>query len=407
MMAPSRICSSLRWLPLGATLLALSAGIGCSSGKPQPNKVSPPVSLRPVWTSPALAGVTTLWGGSFSPDGSRVVVALQVGEEGENEQYQLWVVGQDTKTCLSRGPIALYPDWNPGSQEVVYLDETERRRWQQEHKADWGQGRVAHEPAPKLTIVDAKTGASRVLGVPSADCGPPRWSPDGSTISLTALLPYAEGKEVLLLVDAGNGRVRPVPPIGGIRLIELPPAWSADNQSVLMLGYGSTEGPQQALWMADLRTQSVRCVWTSRGLTGVLAIGFDRASGDPCYVPCTSGPPPDRLRESATLFRYDTEDNQAVEIAQVYAEPEWEIEIPTLSPDGNGLAAVSFGPEPKAGAEVPNDVLLWCRDGRTGREELPSGVDGLVLAWSRDGRRIAISEWDGKQTKIVVYEFSR
>jgi hypothetical protein len=133
-----------------------------------------------------------------------------------------------------------------------------------------------------------------------------------------------------------------------------------------------------------------------------VAAGFDRSSGDACYL--TARPHSDGLAESASLFRYDSRSSAAVEVGRLSPSPGMKMELPCLSPDGNGMASTSFDPD--FGKDIPN-VLLWFRDGHSGQESLPPGTECSIVAWSRDGRHIAVSAWDGKEEKITAYEFSR
>jgi Tol biopolymer transport system component len=386
----SLLSTGLRRPLLGIALLALLAAAGCSSPKPKPKKASPPVTLRRLWTSPAVPGMACQLGGSFSPDGSRVTLAMDLGEE-SNPNWQVWVAGKDAKACLADGRVDSLVDWSPAGKDIAYLADVARK--------------------PKLIILDAKGVASRTIKLPAGDyVHPPRWSPDGTTIALS-LNSQWDGPAALLLVNARDGRVRQLPATGGLPDISDAPAWSADGREVLLLSYDRPDSGlyDQALWTVDLPTRSADRIHSMgrQNVGNTIAIGFDGASLDACYLTVPLRATEDEPRDSATLFRYDSRSGEAVESGRLSAPPGTEIELPYLCPDGSGMAAVCYDADfGEHGGDIPN-VLLWFRDGRSGQESLPSGPEWSVLAWSRDGRRIAIGAWNGKETKVSVYEFSR
>jgi hypothetical protein len=408
-------------LYVGIALLVLGGMLGCSSLSKPPAK-SP---LRCVWTSPTFAGsVWTSSSSHFSPDNSRLAVSVH-SFPGKKGQYRIMVVREGEAAYVSRGSKDFDPDWNPRSQEVAYLDQSEGLE------------------KNKLTVVDTKTGASRDLKTPAGSYGPPRWSPDGNSLAFGARLYYA-GEEPaatgLVIADARGGSVRTVPMDDMFYHLLYPPAWSADSKKVLLIDRGPVSDGC-GIWQANLTQGSAKLVWSLDGITkNFIAIssmtrgkegeagrdvmvGFDQTSGDPCLMVC--GFP----AEEATLLRYDTRAKREVKVATLSlpagapsAKPRtppvlgqsgkrshqsWGINAAVLSPDGKGLATVCHKRSRRG-----KDVLLWFYDGQSGQQDLPAGVAGSVLCWSRDSKRFAIAEEQGektseKRTKVSVYELGR
>lgn len=384
--------------------LAAITATGCLSCGGRHSQAQKPISLRPLWTSAALSGTPGLWDASFSPDGSQVALALQTGKEGPGAQHQLWIVGQDGAKCVSRGPAALHPDWSPTGEQIAYLDKAEYRLWEAEHQAEAAAG-LSIGPPPKLTLVNVKTGASRTLKTPTGFYGPPRWSPDGNAIALGAWLTEGEGQMGLVIVDVLGGSAHVVP-IGDVAPpIRSPAAWSADGNHLPIMSLNPLTGTQE-IWMANRAKGSAQRVWSVKEITGAEAVGFDRASGSPCYVSTRYGDLTETATESAMLLRYDVEAKGAVEVAKLTSAPGWLIGVPAISPDGKGMVTVSNNTVLLDKGAPPQAAILWSRAAQPGRKDLPPGVGGSVLAWSRDGTRIAISKRDGKDTRVAVYEFA-
>jgi dipeptidyl aminopeptidase/acylaminoacyl peptidase len=214
-------------------LFALLAVAGCSSPKQPPKQATPPATLRRLWTSPGVPGMTLQLGGAFSPDGSRVALATDAGEK-DKPNWQIWVVEKKVKVCLAESHVDSQPAWSPLDQEIAYL---------------------VTAATPELAILDSETGASRVLKLPGIGFEqPPRWSPDGRTIALS----HGARSVRILLVNAGDGRVRLLPAKGFLPTVDDSPVWSGDGQRLLLLSYDRLLGDQQALWMADVLRGSAR-----------------------------------------------------------------------------------------------------------------------------------------------------
>jgi hypothetical protein len=171
------------------------------------------------------------------------------------------------------------------------------------------------------------------------------------------------------------------------------------------------------LWLADVSRSSAKLIWSVKDVTGEVMVGFDRASGDPClmirgYSELTKEAP-----GGVALFRYDARAKRAAKVGSlppastISAEPRpsgvgrermrsrsgGAISAAILSPDGRGTAALS------------GDTIRWSRNGEYGQETLPDRAIGHILSWSRDGKRLAVSEEEGEgrkaKTRIAVYEF--
>jgi hypothetical protein len=172
------------------------------------------------------------------------------------------------------------------------------------------------------------------------------------------------------------------------------------------------------LWVVDVSAKSARPVYVKEGehlLYQLEEVGFDSAASAPCYLSyeyyCEGKYETKKSTGTAILHRCAADDGRPTEVARLTSAPGWDLSHAKIHPDGRGMAAVANN-----GVWVRQDgvdreaAILWTHNGRSGRLELPRGYWASVLAWSRDGRRLAVSceRWDegGADMKIAVYEFN-
>ncbi len=205
------------------------------------------------------------------------------------------------------------------------------------------------------------------------------WSPDGRHVALTA---KSAGRDVLYIVDAGNGHVE--------RRLTLPcealyfPAWSPVADSIVVVG---VKDGRSDLWMVHARTGAVSRLtddtwdekepcWTPDGR--VVTFSSDR--GTPVVLH------PGRLQEGFGrygIWNLDLATGAASELLDTWGDDH----SPAWSPDGRRLAFIAD----RDG--TPNMMLFSVGDSVFTRlTDVTGGISSL--SWSRQGDRLVFSAFN-------------
>jgi dipeptidyl aminopeptidase/acylaminoacyl peptidase len=157
---------------------------------------------------------TGVWGGSWSPDDTRVVFA-EAGRP-QNKPISSIVIadsdGNGARTLLQvehgNQSSLLFPAWSPDGTEIAFL---------------WSNGPLGGV----LTIMDADGSDARPLLASGRRSGlsPPVWSPDGSMLAFAGVEGFYSG--IYTVNRDGTGLTRVADIEGAVS-----PAWSPDGQRI-------------------------------------------------------------------------------------------------------------------------------------------------------------------------------
>jgi len=380
--------------------------LGCQGAKESEKQVAQQVACREVWASPELPGEPAF--GSFSSSGERVAVQVIEKRESRAEyvRQQLWIVGKEYAKPLGAGPSDVYPDWSPKSDEIVYLDLSGWKRPKNDQEL-----MKLRDPSVRVVVADASTEERRILQTPPGYYGTPRWSPDGRAIAV-GFSPAAASEESkpdgLLVVRPEEHTSQIIPTPGATPAHRGGPSWSSDSERVLLLCEDeiSTDSSYE-LWIAELdagkaaRVARVPVEWPYQ------AVGAEMGSSrESCYYLAKElSWPPGSKAESALVLQYDQACGQWDEVTWLSSEPGWAIGAPHVNDNVTCIATNTTKVIEDESNGIPESRILWRYHGQTGSFQLPAGTRGAVLCWSRDGRRIAVSEVTGDKGRVVVYEF--
>jgi Tol biopolymer transport system component len=295
----------------------------------------------------------------FSPDGTSVLFARDEG--GRMSLYRVPVLGGEPRKLVARAGDG---DWSPDGERIGFL-------------------RVGNESGTTVTevaVADVDGSAERVLArVEQYSMASPRWSPDGSTIAVSASqfgTSESRGKFVLLVRTDGSGSKRLFPPVEGGDVSGI--AWlgggdaivyaQGESVSTVVLSATLVNAGASRVVRQDIESGAAEVIlWTPSLSAQVEAVGpghlvFDSMSGRQNLeeyavgdAPATAG----RLLAAGTSI-----DRQ-----------------PVYSPDGEWIAFSS---------NRSGNLDIWTRSVRTGdlRRLTDHPADDWDPAFTRDGKHL-------------------
>lgn len=144
-------------------------------------------------------------GGSFSPDGKRLV--LTMSPEGTADLYELTLEPRRVRRLTSRSGIETQADWSPDGSKIVFVSD--------------------RTGTPQVYLLDAQTGDDLRLTFDSNYNADPKWSPDGKRILFTKRF---AGRDQIYIMDQYGENVRPVT---RSRYDAEQPEWSPDGHQIV------------------------------------------------------------------------------------------------------------------------------------------------------------------------------
>ena len=195
------------------------------------------VDRRPNLPTQLTSGQMSSVSPVFSPDGKTLYV---IGEQlrGELQHFDKRSMQFVTYVGGISGEMA---DFSRDGQWITYVAFPEGSLWR---------SRLDGSERLQLTFPPVRAGA-------------PRWSPDGKTIALHAIVPGQKAQT--WIVSADGGTMEPVTPG---RFLEISPGWTPDGRSLIFSSAPSLSAPtgNSGVFIVDLHSQQLRSVPASEGL---------------------------------------------------------------------------------------------------------------------------------------------
>jgi Tol biopolymer transport system component len=310
----------LRWHPDGTYLLMDEGVLAREAG-------------RKVFSLSYRSGKERFAGADWSPDGTRVAVALPGSPRGARQHLVLypWRAGTSTARRLvsaAEEETHLGPSWEPGGTRIAFVTLASRRS----RRGDW-------VTDYQLRIADARSGNTITLVSRGALISTPLWSPRGRRL-LLRMEPEHDGRVALLDVTAKSRKTLVLPQlvVGGYGE---PVSWAPDGSQI---AFAMEAGASPAgVGLYDLRS------------------GRQRRLG---------------ILESAAYRSSD----------------EVRVHAPAWSPDGKTIACVVSGAR-RSGRD--GDDIHFLRPAGTGSFVALRGQRLWSPSWSPDGRWLAV--WESGQ----------
>jgi TolB protein len=174
----------------------------------------------------------------FSPNSSEVVFGDAHGESTTLKTYSR-NTGRVTPLTRPYGGIAVSPSHSPDGNTIVIASDK-----------DLTKGGSARIGAPKLYVVNKKTGLSAVISKGKGSYFSPAWSPDGQYIAFVKRL---KGRYYLGVMDANGSNERM---IACDHVIDHP-SWAPNSRKVIFAAQQTTYGPFH-LYIVDLTGRHLR-----------------------------------------------------------------------------------------------------------------------------------------------------
>lgn len=186
----------------------------------------------------------------------------------------------------------------------------------------------------------------------------PRWSPDGTRIAFSGLLPGGVWKTYVIAAEGGKPEV-----VSQGESFQLDPTWSEDGKSLIFGGYMTAVQPQ--IYSVDLRTGSVSAI------PGSEAMYSPRASPDNRFVVAMDAPGDHKL------LLFDRETQKWSEL-MIHEKPG--LSWPQWSGDSKFVYITDL-----ADRHAPVVYRIRIADGETERVaafEVPQGITGYWVSWA-------------------------
>jgi len=170
---------------------------------------------------------------SFSPDGSRVVMAQFKNSKIDDSDLAIYnLKGEKVSTFLTQGSSQLYPAWSPDGKKIAYTNV---------HCA-LECGHIIQE----LWLAQVNGQSAKQLLLTDAHSMHPVWSPDGQKIAFSSNM---KGNFDIFIFHLHDKTLQQVT---DDKSFDNNPAWSRDGEKIAFISTRS--GGTMAIWMKELET---------------------------------------------------------------------------------------------------------------------------------------------------------
>jgi serine/threonine protein kinase len=343
----------------------------------------------------------------FSPDGS------QVAFRSERSGGGLFVMGATGESVRRISTFGYNPSWSPEGKRVVCATERvddPKHRWS----------------SSTLWVVDLGTGDTRQLT--STDAVQPDWSPNGFRIAYWAMA--SSGQRDLFTIPAEGG---PPTAVTDDSPLDWNPVWSVDGEHLF---FSSDRGGSMNLWRIPVHEKTGRLLGAPEAVTTPSSdAGFLSFSADGSMLAYVAR----AFSRNISREPFDPDANATQAAPSLVTKGSLSVRDLDASPDGSWLAynsesteklfvvrtdgmgsrQLTQGPSKDRGPRFsPDGSRIAFYSNRTGNYQIwtikldgselqqvteDTSTSGLVLpVWSRDGRSIVCSSFEGKAFVVDV-----
>ncbi len=179
------------------------------------------IDVRSLKIRRVMGGQGTAMGATFSPDGSAIALAREVGS-GDSEIVILHPGSRETDVVSTEKTLDVSPTWSPDGRRLAFCS-----------------GRAG---TPQIFIADLAAGTVRRLTLQGGYNTEPAWSPSGDRIAYTARV---GGSFQIFVQEIEGNRVHQVTATGGDNTS---PTWSPDGR---YLAFSSRRSGRDEVWLSD------------------------------------------------------------------------------------------------------------------------------------------------------------